>query len=162
MCKTNTRSASRVELVLQQLYLRAMKAWTRMAAMVLMVLMVLGLASLQAMAGDGEEPKPAAQPPLSLRLTDEVINKAVRETLLEQGRTGVKREPGKALSGDAYQKFERGFSEAEKPGCMGPNALKFQPSGTVVKTPFGAFNVGAGGIFALPFWAAAVVRGKCN
>jgi hypothetical protein len=103
----------------------------------------------------------AKPPPLSLRLSDEVISKAVRETLAEsKGSPGL--QSGKALSGDAYQKFEKGFSEAEKPGCLGPDALKFQPAGTVVKTPFGAFNVGLGGIFALPFWAAAVVRGKCN
>ena len=103
----------------------------------------------------------AKPPPLSLRLSDEVISKAVRETLAES-KGSPKLEPGKALSGDAYRKFEKGFSEAEKPGCLGPDALKFQPASTVAKTPFGAFNVGLGGIFALPFWAAAVVRGKCN
>lgn len=118
----------------------------------------LGLAQARAQALD--ERKDAA-PPLSLRLSDEVISKAVRETLAES-KGSPKPGPGRVLSGDAYQKFEKGFSEAEKPGCLGPNALKFQPSGTVVKTPFGAFNVGIGGIFALPFWAAAVVRGKCN
>lgn len=127
-----------------------------------MAVMGLSLVSLRAMAGDDTPRKPAAAPPLSLRLTDEVISKAVRDTLREEGRTGIKRDSGQALSGDAYRKFERGFSEAEKPGCLGPDALKFQPSSTVVKTPFGAFNVGAGGIFALPFWAAAIVRGKCN
>jgi hypothetical protein len=46
----------------------------------------------------------------------------------------------------------------ELPGCLGPNALKFQPSSTVV----GGWNIGVGGLFALPFRAAAIVRGKCN
>jgi len=127
-----------------------------------MAAVALCLAGWPAMAQELEERKDAPAG-LSLRLTDEVISKAVRETLAEEGRTGVKREQGKALSADAsYQKFERGFSEAQKPGCLGPNALKFQPASTVVNTPLGKFNVGAGGIFALPFWAAAIVRGKCN
>jgi hypothetical protein len=142
-------------LVLQQLNLRAMKAWTSMAVV------VLGLASLQAMADGGEERKPAAQPPLSLRLTDEVISKAVRETLAENP-VSPKLSSGKALSGDAYRNFERGFSEAEKPGCLHPDATKFQPSSTVVKGPGGSYNVGVAGLFAIPFWAAAIVRGKCK
>jgi len=123
---------------------------------------VCGLCLASAQAQELEARKEDAKPPpLSLRLSDEVISKAVRETLAES-KGNPRLQSGKALSGDAYQKFEKGFSEAEKPGCLGPNALKFQPSSTVVKTPFGAFNVGVGGIFALPFWAAAVVRGKCN
>ena len=121
----------------------------------------LSLVSLQAVAQEVDGRKDAAQPKLSLRLTDEVISKAVRETLAEQADKS-RLQPGKALSGDAYRKFERAFSEAEKPGCLHPDATKFQPSGTVVKTPAGAFNVGVGGLFALPFWAAAIVRGKCN
>jgi hypothetical protein len=120
----------------------------------------LSLASAQAQELDARKDD-AKPPPLSLRLSYEVISKAVRETLAES-KGGPKREQGKALSGDAYRKFEKGFSEAEKPGCLRPDALKFQSASTVVKTPFGAFNVGAGGIFALPFWAAAVARGKCN
>lgn len=123
-------------------------------------MMVCGLCLASAQAQEARQ-EAAQPPPLSLRLTDEVISKAVRETLAES-KGNPTRQPGKALSGDAYQKFARDFSEAEKPGCLGPDALKFQPSSTVVKTPFGAFNVGIGGIFALPFWAAAVARGKCN
>jgi hypothetical protein len=121
----------------------------------------LCLASAQAQELEARKDDAKPPPPLSLRLSDEVISKAVRETLAES-KGSPKREQGKALSGDAYRKFEKGFSDAEKPGCLGPDALKFQPASTVVKTPFGAFNVGVGGIFALPFWAAAVARGKCN
>ena len=128
-----------------------------------MAVMGLCLAGWQATAQELEERKEAPPAGLSLRLTDEVISKAVRDTLAEEGRTGMKRESGRVLSADtSYQKFERGFSEAQKPGCLGPNATKFQPSSTVVNTPLGKFEVGAGGIFALPFWAAAIVRGKCN
>jgi hypothetical protein len=126
----------------------------------------LSLAHLGASAQKLDEHKVAAdKPALSLRLSDEVISKAVRETLAEQqaeapGSPRVS--SGKALSGDAYRKFEKGFSEAEKPGCMGPDALKFQPSTTVAKVGGQGYNVGFTGLFALPFWAAAIVRGKCK
>jgi hypothetical protein len=127
-----------------------------------MTVMALCLVAQAATADDDGERKPPPQPPqpplsLSLRLTDEVISKAVRETLAEHPGS-PKLPPGKALSGDAYGKFARGFSEAQKPGCLNPDAMKFQPSSTTI----GGWNIGVGGLFALPFWAAAIVRGKCN
>ncbi|CAH0235297.1 hypothetical protein SRABI118_02576 [Massilia sp. Bi118] len=131
-----------------------MRAWTWVT--------VVGmcLAGWQAMAQELDERK--AEGKLSLRLTDEVISKAVRETLAEQP-AGPRIRSDKALSGDAYQKFEWAFSEAEKPGCLNPNALKFQPASTVIGGHGGGgWNVGVTGLLALPFWAAAVVRGKCK
>ncbi|MFC5548356.1 hypothetical protein [Massilia aerilata] len=130
-----------------------MRAWTWMAAM------GLCLAGWQAMAQAPDERK--AEGKLSLRLTDEVISKAVRETLAEQP-AGPRLRSDKALSGDAYRKFERAFSEAEKPGCLHPDAMKFQSPTTVVKAGGQDYVVGVAGLFALPFWAAAVVRGKCK
>lgn len=127
-----------------------MKAWTSMMAA------GFCLASLPAWA---QEVKDREQP-LSLRLSDEVIEKAVRETLAEQ-KGNQKLQSGKALSGDPYQKFERGFTEARKPDCLHPDALKFQGSGHEAKNPNG-YNVVFGGLFALPFWVAAIARGKCN
>jgi hypothetical protein len=132
-----------------------MKAWTWMT------MAGLCLASLPAMAIVDDERKPAAQTGLSLRLTDEVISKAVRESLAENPG-GARLQSGKALSGDPYQKFERGFSEARKPDCLHPDAMKFQLPGFTVKSPDGGWNFGFGGLFALPFWGAAIVRGKCN
>ncbi len=41
---------------------------------------------------------------------------------------------------------------------MGPDALKHQPAEFRTKN----WAVGAGGLLALPLWAAAIVRGKCN
>jgi hypothetical protein len=125
----------------------------------------LSLACLVAAAQKLDEHKAADKPALSLRLTDAVISKAVRETLAEQaaGQTGSPRlASGKALSGEAYRKFEEGFSEAEKPGCFGPDALKFQPSTKVVKAGGQDYVVGVAGLFALPFWGAAILRGKCK
>jgi hypothetical protein len=144
----------------QQLYVQAMKT------SIVVAVVGMCLACLQAAAQGVEERKaatklPAAQPPLSLRLSDEVIHKAVRETLAESPGS-PKLESGKVLSGDPYQKFSRAFSEAEKPGCLHPDATKFQSPGTVVKAGGQDYNVGAGGLFALPFWAAAIVRGKCR
>jgi hypothetical protein len=130
-----------------------MKVWT------LMAVGGLCLAGLQAVAQELDERK--AQTKLSLRLTDEVISKAVRETLAEQpGSPRLRSE--NALSGDAYRKFERAFSEAEKPGCLHPDAMKFQSPTTVVKAGGQDYVVGVAGLFALPFWAAAIVRGKCK
>jgi hypothetical protein len=155
MCKIYTGSATRVQLALRQLYGLAMKAWTWMAVV------GLCLACLQATAQEPDERKASGESKLSLRLTDEVISKAVRETLAEQSGSPMLQN-GKTLSGDAYKKFERAFSEAEKPGCLNPDALKFQPSSTVVKAGGQEYVVGVAGLFALPFWAAAIVRGKCN
>jgi hypothetical protein len=141
-----------------------------MKASIVIAVAGLCLACLQAAAQEAEERKarseaPAAPLPLSLRLSDEVIHKAVRETLAEHPGS-PRLESGKtlngALSGDSYQKFARGFSEAEKPGCLGPDALKFQPNTKVVKVGGQGYVMGAYGLFALPFWAAAIVRGKCR
>src|SRR4051812_14387251 len=103
-----------------------------MKALAWMAAVGLSLASLQATAIEDDERKPAAQPKLSLRLTDEVISKAVRESLAESPRIPM-RQSGKVLSGDPYQKFERAFSEAEKPGCFNPDAMKFQPHSLTFK-----------------------------
>jgi len=133
-----------------------------MKASIVMAVVGLCLACLQAAGQEPEERKakgdgPAPPPPLSLRLSDEVIGKAVRETLAEHPGSPA-RPSGKVLSGDPYQKFSREFSEARKPDCLHPDAMKFQPASVVI----GGWNVGLGGLFVLPFWAAAVVRGKCN
>jgi hypothetical protein len=135
-----------------------MNAWTWMTVV------GLGLAPLQALAQELEEHKPPTQPlplPLSLRLSDEAIGKAVRETLAEQARgNGLRSE--KALSGDAVRTFERAFSEAEKPDCLHPDAMKFQPHSLAFKLGGQTYGIGVGGQLAIPFWIAAVVRGKCH
>lgn len=107
-------------------------------------------------------PDKAAAP---FQLKDPLIEKAVRETLAESKQDGKDGDKARAmfavkpvLSGDKYEGFGRQFSEAQKPSCMGPDALKHQPAGFTS----GGWNFGLGGIFALPFWGAAIVRGKCN
>jgi hypothetical protein len=137
-----------------------------MKASIVMAVAGLCLASLQAAAQEVAERKAkseasAVPPPLSLRLTDEVISQAVRETLAEHPGH-PKLQSGKALSGDPYEKFARGFSEAEKPGCLRPDAMKFQPHSVTVKLGGQDYVLAATGKLALPFWIAAIVRGKCN
>jgi hypothetical protein len=118
----------------------------------------LCLASLPAMAQELEERKEAKP---GLRLTDEAVSKAVRESLAESPRIPLQ-QSGKVLSGDPYQKFERGFSEARKPDCLHADAMKFQPHGLSFKLLGQEYVMEATGRIAIPFWIAAIVRGKCN
>lgn len=113
-----------------------------------------------------QEPDPLALPGKpaapAFQLKDALIEKAVRETIAESRE----QDKGKAqaalsggvLSGDRYEAFGRQFSEAQKPSCLGPDALKHQPAGMTYK----GWNFGLGGLLALPFWGAAIVRGKCR
>ena len=97
-------------------------------------------------------------PPLPRwRLDDEAVARAIRDTLAENPEMG-KPISGKALSGDGHREFARRFSQAEKAHCMGPDALKHQPS----SVEYGGWLFGVGGLFALPFWGAAIARGKCS
>jgi hypothetical protein len=65
---------------------------------------------------------------------------------------------GQVLGGDKYQAFSREFAESKKPSRLEPDATKFAPAGFSTKD----WTFGAGGLFVLPFWAAAIVQGKCN
>lgn len=126
------------------------------------------LAFAGSLAAVAQEPDLLAVPDkaaLPFRLKDPLIEKAVRETLAESKEDG--KDPGKeravyaakpAPGGDRYEAFGRQFSEAQKPSCLGPDALKHQPAGFTS----GGWNIGLGGLLALPFWGAAIVRGKCN
>lgn len=93
-----------------------------------------------------------APPSIRQRLDDETIRKAVRETLAETPAPAKDRGP--ILRGDAYEKFERQFDDARIPSCWQPDAMKHQPPRLG--------PVALGGILALPFWGAAIVKGKCK
>ena len=99
----------------------------------------------------------AAVPAPGARPSDEAIRAAVRATLEEMPYSAGPAN-GQVLSGGAYREFERKFSLAEKTHCLGPDPLKHQPHSITTKN----WVFGVGGIFAAPFWAAAVLRGKCN
>ena len=102
------------------------------------------------------DPSPTRTAP-SARPSDEAIKAAVRAVLDEMPADAMPA-GGTALSGGAYREFARKFSEAEKAHCLGPDALKHQPAGFSTKN----WNFGLGGLAGLPFWAAAIARGKCN
>ena len=106
---------------------------------------LLMLSSLSAVADETEVGR--------LRPSDEVIRKAVRETLAESPG-GALKDRGPALRGERYESFSRKFDEARKPFCWGPDGLKHQPARIG--------PIGLGGILALPFLGAAIVRGKCT
>lgn len=77
----------------------------------------------------------------------------MRETLAEQAAPRAAGS-GTVFGADPYRSFREQFDEARKPGCLGPDALKHQPA------RIGPFQMG--GLMALPFWAAAIARGKCT
>jgi hypothetical protein len=93
------------------------------------------------------------QPARPLRLTDEAITKAVRETLAENPEKKSVRDGG-PLRADRYERFGRRVDDSIVPGCLQPDGLKFQPPhiGPVVLRD----------LFALPFLAMAAIRGKCR
>ena len=131
-----------------------MKAWL---LRILVPLAACHPCIVQADAPQLSEPAQPAAPAPSARPSDEAIRAAVRAVLEEMPADAVPAK-GTALSGGAYKEFARKFSEAEKAHCLGPNALKHQPSHFSTKT----WNYGFGGVFALPFWGAAILRGKCS
>jgi hypothetical protein len=120
-----------------------------------------GLVAITFSAGLAAQEGPAsvpAEPPVSARPTDDVIKGAVRETLASTPKSKNGQLDGRVLSGDGHKKFSRDFSEAKVPDCLHPDSLKHQPHSFV----YGGWEFGVGSIYALPFWAAAVVRGKCH
>jgi len=102
-----------------------------------------------------EERRPASI--LVARPHDEAVRQAIRDTLAERP-DGVLSASSPALSGGAYHEFARQFSAARKTHCLGPDPLKHQPHSIETRN----WTFGVGGLLAAPFWAAAIVRGKCN
>ena len=109
-------------------------------------------------SGANAELAAKAVPSLRTRLTDEVIASAVRETLAQDASKTDPAPTGTVLSGGAYHSFSQAVAESKKPSCLGPDALKFQPAKMETKD----WRFEAKGLTALPFWATAIARGKCN
>lgn len=109
---------------------------------------VAGLFALNLAADAGAAPAP-------LRLTDPAIERAVRETLAGTKESGPLAQ-GSAFSGNPA--FAKAFAKAAVPSCLGPDALKHQPTSISTKN----WTFGVSGIFAIPFWVAAAARGKCQ
>ncbi|MES2347463.1 MAG: hypothetical protein V4641_07810 [Pseudomonadota bacterium] len=94
---------------------------------------------------------PPASPPV---LTDEIIKKAVRETIAENPQPLANRNAGAFSAGTAHDKMSAAFEQAKVPDCLHGDALKHQPA------QIGPIAVV--GPYSLPWVIAAALRGKCN
>jgi len=91
---------------------------------------------------------------LSARISDPaVIRAAVKVAVAGDVALPADRKET-ALSAGPYRGFADAMDEARVPSCLHADAMKHQPP------KIGP--VGLGGILALPFLAAAILRGKCN
>jgi hypothetical protein len=111
------------------------------------------------MAPASAAPTPALEPlenPPAMVLSDEVIKKAVRETIAEDAQpVSDKRPEGGAIRADAVSAhMSAAFDQAKVPDCLHEDALKHQPA------HIGPVKVV--GPYSLPWIVAAVVRGKCR
>lgn len=95
-----------------------------------------------------------ARPAYDSRATREAIRQIVAESRANEVTAAAQRFSAGPRPDDKYKTFARRFDEAEVPGCLRPDALKHQPP------KIGP--IALGGILALPFLVAAVVRGKCK
>lgn len=109
-----------------------------------------------AMLAEAEPPPKPADELLAPVLTDDVIRRAVRETIAEDPRPApVKRPDAGAFRADAISlRMEAAFEQAKVPDCLREDALKHQPAQVGPVTVVGPYS--------LPWILAAAVRGKCR
>jgi len=113
---------------------------------------------LLTMSGNGAELAAKPAPSLRARLTNEAIASAVRDTLAQDAPAAVPAPSGTILSGGSFRSFAHDVAESKKPSCFGQDALKFQPAEIDTRN----WHFAAKGLTAAPFWAAAILRGKCQ
>lgn len=91
-------------------------------------------------------------------LSDELIRKAVRETVAEDPHPQALAARNAAAYGaatvTAQDRMTTAFNQAKVPDCLHDDALKLQPA---YIGPFGVV-----GPFSLPWVVAAALRGKCR
>lgn len=89
-------------------------------------------------------------------LTDDVIKKAVRETIADDPQPApVKHPQAGAFRADAVaERMAVAFEQARVPDCLHDNALKHQPA------QIGPVKVV--GPYTLPWMVSAAIRGKCR
>jgi hypothetical protein len=99
---------------------------------------------------------PTQAAPAQPTLTDDVIRKAVRETVAEMPAPPLATNPqaGAFRANSVEARMSAAFEQAKVPDCLHADALKLQPA------HIGPVNVV--GPYSLPWVIAAVVRGKCN
>jgi hypothetical protein len=100
---------------------------------------------------------PTQAAPAQPALTDDVIKKAVRETVAETPQPpplAVNPQAGAFRANSVEARMSAAFEQAKVPDCLHSDALKLQPA------HIGPVKVV--GPYSLPWVIAAVVRGKCN
>ena len=115
----------------------------------------------QALAAAAQTPAvdlAAPAPPANPGITDEVIRKAVRETIAEDPRPApAANQQGGVLRAETttlQSRMTAAFNGAKVPDCLHDDALKLQPARIG--------PVGVVGPYSLPWLIAAAVRGKCH
>jgi hypothetical protein len=97
---------------------------------------------------------PVPPAPLRARINDPAVIRAAVQEAIDNTSAKDAGGQGGVLSATGNQTFARSFEDARVPDCLHPDAMKNQPP------KIGP--IGIGGIYALPFWISAIVRGKCN
>lgn len=96
--------------------------------------------------------------PATLLLTDEIIRKAVRETIAEDPRPAPPAKPQagalRLAAPSMEERMSTAFEEAKVPDCLHQDALRLQPA------HIGPISVV--GPLSLPWIVAAAARGKCR
>jgi hypothetical protein len=117
----------------------------------LFVLLAAALATLPAPFAAPVTERPST---LRARVSDPATIQAAVKQAIASTPDVAREHENAALSVAAYPGFARAVDEARVPDCLHPDALKHQPA------KIGPMNIG--GIYALPFLAAAILRGKCK
>jgi hypothetical protein len=117
----------------------------------LFVLFAAALATLPAPFADPVSGRPST---LRARVSDPATIRAAVNQAIASTPDVAREHENAALSGAAYPGFVRAVNDARIPDCLHPDALKHQPA------KIGPVDIG--GIYALPFLAAAILRGKCK
>ena len=127
-------------------------------------LLVLAAGAQEALDAAVDKAAPA-RAPFKLRMDDPAVRDAIRATLADEPKRATGRETGRdsgrdtgregaALRADPLTAFTRKMDAATVPSCWGGDAMKHQPP-TIGP-------IALGGLLALPFWGAAILRGKCR
>lgn len=125
-----------------------------MKRMIFAALLPLQTGGLPATAGP--QPQPPSPPRSTLSVNDDLIHRAISETLAETPvPLTVSTQPNAIFSASSSEKIlARAFMQAKVPDCLHTDAMKLAPA------KIGAVEFKE--VAAAPFWAWAIVSGKCH
>jgi hypothetical protein len=125
-----------------------------MKRMMLAALLTLQTVGLPATAGP--QPLPPSPPRATQSVNDALIHRAISETLAETPvPLTVPTQSNATFSAGSSEKIlARAFMQAKVPDCLHTDAMKLAPA------KIGAVEFKE--VAAAPFWAYAIVSGKCH